>query len=305
MKFDLIGLLEGLINKGDGTASADIDLSELNPVILLGNKGLQIQVMTGVMKLLVGVLVGDMNDYIEYNAGATSYKYYAYDANTDYTILQNAYPLANPVGQKDLYQRNVDKYVYENGEFTLNNDYVGNDFFVKAKEGSFFYVLKDNATGIDEKYFEKNADGTLKEFANSGRNFTLIDASNKDIYASAPKYYQSEFKRADTLMFDMDKDVMEFTKGFIPAYNKTSGLTTYVKVDASKQEVALYEVFTQGYTMKDVFDEMATPRAKPREWNLNCPNSAHPSSSVRSKTATCPWSQAAQNSAVSASVSSS
>lgn len=271
LKFDLIGLLEGLINKGDGTASADIDLSELNPVILLSNKGLQIQVMTGVMKLLVGVLVGDMNDYIEYNAGATSYKYYAYDANTDYTILQNAYPLANPVGQKDLYQRNVDKYVYENGEFTLNNDYVGNDFFVKAKEGSFFYVLKDNATGIDEKYFEKNADGTLKEFANSGRKFTLIDASNKDIYASAPKYYQSEFKRADTLMFDMDKDVMEFTKGFIPAYNKTSGLTTYVKVDASKQEVALYEVFTQGYTMKDVFDENGKPTDETKRMELKLP----------------------------------
>lgn len=271
LKFDLIGLLEGLINKGDGTASADIDLSELNPVILLGNKGLQIQVMTGVMKLLVGVLVGDMNDYIEYNAGATSYKYYAYDANTDYTILQNAYPLANPVGQKDLYQRNVDKYVYENGEFTLNNDYVGNDFFVKAKEGSFFYVLKDNATGIDEKYFEKNADGTLKEFANSGRKFTLIDASNKDIYASAPKYYQSEFKRADTLMFDMDKDVMEFTKGFIPAYNKTSGLTTYVKVDASKQEVALYEVFTQGYTMKQVFDENGNPTNETKRMELKLP----------------------------------
>lgn len=271
LKFDLIGLLEGLINKGDGTASADIDLSELNPVILLGNKGLQIQVMTGVMKLLVGVLVGDMNDYIEYNAGATSYKYYAYDANTDYTILQNAYPLANPVGQKDLYQRNVDKYVYENGEFTLNNDYGEGDFFVKAKEGNFFYVLKDNATGIDEKYFEKNADGTLKEFANSGRNFTLIDASNKDIYASAPKYYQSEFKRADTLMFDMDKDVMEFTKGFIPAYNKTSGLTTYVKVDASKQEVALYEVFTQGYTMKDVFDENGTPTGETKRMELKLP----------------------------------
>lgn len=271
LKFDLIGLLEGLINKGDGTASADIDLSELNPVILLSNKGLQIQVMTGVMKLLVGVLVGDMNDYIEYNAGATSYKYYAYDANTDYTILQNAYPLANPVGQKDLYQRNVDKYVYANGEFTLNNDYVDNDFFVKAKEGSFFYVLKDNATGIDEKYFEKNADGTLKEFANSGRTFTLIDASNKDIYASAPKYYQSEFKRADTLMFDMDKDVMEFTKGFIPAYNKTSGLTTYVKVDASKQEVALYEVFTQGYTMKDVFDENGNPTDETKRMELKLP----------------------------------
>lgn len=271
LKFDLIGLLEGFINKGDGTASADIDLSELNPVILLSNKGLQIQVMTGVMKLLVGVLVGDMNDYIEYNAGATSYKYYAYDANTDYTILQNAYPLANPVGQKDLYQRNVDKYVYENGEFTLNNDYVGNDFFVKAKEGNFFYVLKDNATGIDEKYFEKNADGTLKEFANSGRTFTLIDASNKDIYASAPKYYQSEFKRADTLMFDMDKDVMEFTKGFIPAYNKTSGLTTYVKVDASRQEVALYEVFTQGYTMKDVFDENGNPTGETKRMELKLP----------------------------------
>ena len=272
LKFDLIGLLEGLINKGDGTASADIDLSELNPVILLGNKGLQIQVMTGVMKLLVGVLVGDMNDYIEYNAGATSYKYYAYDANTDYTILQNAYPLANPVGQKDLYQRNVDKYVYENGEFTLNNDYVGNDFFVKAKEGSFFYVLKDNATGIDEKYFEKNADGTLKEFANSGRKFTLIDATNKDIYASAPKYYQSEFKRADTLMFDMDKDVMEFTKGFIPAYNKTSGLTTYVKVDASRQEVALYEVFTQGYTIKHyAFDENGNPTDEGKRMELKLP----------------------------------
>lgn len=271
LKFDLIGLLEGLINKGDGTASADIDLSELNPVILLGNKGLQIQVMTGITKLLVGVLVGDMNDYIEYNAGATSYKYYAYDANTDYTILQNAYPLANPVGQKDLYQRNVDKYVYENGEFTLNNGYAGNDFFVKAKEGSFFYVLKDNDTGIDEKYFEKNADGTLKEFANSGRKFTLIDASNKDIYASAPKYYQSEFKRADTLMFDMDKDVMEFTKGFIPAYNKTSGLTTYVKVDASKQEVTLYEVFTQGYTMKDVFDENGNPTGETKRMELKLP----------------------------------
>lgn len=271
LKFDLIGLLEGLINKGDGTASADIDLSELNPVILLSNKGLQIQVMTDVMKLLVGVLVGDMNDYIEYNAGATSYKYYAYDANTDYTILQNAYPLANPVGQKDLYQRNVDKYVYADGAFTLNNGYAGNDFFVKAKEGSFFYVLKDNATGIDEKYFEKNADGTLKEFANSAREFTLIDASNKDIYASAPKYYQSEFKRADTLMFDMDKDVMEFTKGFIPAYNKTSGLTTYVKVDASKQEVTLYEVFTQGYTMKDVFDENGNPTGETKRMELKLP----------------------------------
>ncbi|UKI52342.1 MAG: hypothetical protein L6V79_02255 [Clostridium sp.] len=179
--------------------------------------------------------------------------------------------MANPVGQKDLYQRNVDKYVYENGEFTLNNDYVGSDFFVKAKEGSFFYVLKDNATGIDEKYFEKNADGTLKEFANSGRKFTLIDASNKDIYASAPKYYQSEFKRADTLMFDMDKDVMEFTKGFIPAYNKTSGLTTYVKVDASRQEVALYEVFTQGYTMKDVFDENGKPTGETKRMELKLP----------------------------------
>lgn len=273
LKFDLIGLLEGLINKGDGTASADIDLSELNPVILLGNKGLQIQVMTGVMKLLVGVLVGDMNDYIEYNADkpSDSYKYYAYDANTDYTILQNAYPKENPVGQKKLYQRNVDKYVYENGEFTLNNDYGEGDFFVKAKEGSFFYVLKDNATGIDEKYFEKNADGTLKEFANSGRKFTLIDASNKDIYASAPKYYQSVFKRADTLMFDMDKDVMEFTKGFIPAYNKTSGLTTYVKVDASRQEVALYEVFTQGYTMKDVFDENGKPTGETKRMELKLP----------------------------------
>lgn len=271
LKFDLIGLLEGLINKGDGTASADIDLSELNPVILLGNKGLQIQVMTGITKLLVGVLVGDMNDYIEYNAGATSYKYYAYDANTDYTILQNAYPLANPVGQKDLYQRNVDKYEYVDGAFVQTNGYVGNDFFVKAKEGSFFYVLKDNATGIDEKYFEKNADGTLKEFANSGRKFTLIDASNKDIYASAPKYYQSEFKRADTLMFDMDKDVMEFTKGFIPAYNKTSGLTTYVKVDASRQEVALYEVFTQGYTMKDVFDENGNPTGETKRMELKLP----------------------------------
>lgn len=272
LKFDLIGLLEGLINKGDGTASADIDLSELNPVILLGNKGLQIQVMTGVMKLLVGVLVGDMNDYIEYNAGATSYKYYAYDANTDYVVLKNAYPKENPVGQKDLYQRNVDKYVYENGEFTLNNDYVGNDFFVKAKEGSFFYVLKDNATGIDEKYFEKNADGTLKEFANSAREFTLIDATNKDIYASAPKYYQSEFKRADTLMFDMDKDVMEFTKGFILAYNKTSGLTTYVKVDASRQEVALYEVFTQGYTTKHyAFDENGNPTDEGKRMELKLP----------------------------------
>ena len=391
LKFDLIGLLEGLINKGDGTASADIDLSELNPVILLSNKGLQIQVMTGVMKLLVGVLVGDMNDYIEYNAGATSYKYYAYDANTDYTILQNAYPLANPVGQKDLYQRNVDKYVYENGEFTLNNDYVGNDFFVKAKEGSFFYVLKDNATGIDEKYFEKNADGTLKEFANSGRVFTPIDASNKDIFASAPKYYQSEFKRADTLMFDMDKDTIayagtfvsalqgyvakyvydskkkqftlnnsytgdefyvkakegnffyvlkeqataqgideelfeknaddtvkefvlvdgtftlidasnmdtyasapkyvgmryklvstlsvdtdknsiEFIPAFITAYNKTSGLTTYVKVDASRQEVALYEVFTQGYTTKHyAFDEKGNPTDEGKRMELKLP----------------------------------
>ena len=270
LKFDLIGLLEGLINKGDGTASADIDLSELNPVILLGNKGLQIQVMTGVMKLLVGVLVGDMNDYIVYDAGTKSYyKYYAYDANADYTILQNAE--VDSEGQKVLYQRNVDKYVYADGEFTLNNAYVGNDFFVKAKEGSFFYVLKDNATGIDEKYFEKNADGTLKEFANSARKFTLIDASNKDIYASAPKYYQSEFKRADTLMFDMDKDVMEFTKGFIPAYNKTSGLTTYVKVDASKQEVALYEVFTQGYTMKDVFNENGEPTGKTTEMKLKLP----------------------------------
>lgn len=391
LKFDLIGLLEGLINKGDGTASADIDLSELNPVILLGNKGLQIQVMTGVMKLLVGVLVGDMNDYIEYNAGATSYKYYAYDANTDYTILQNAYPLANPVGQKDLYQRNVDKYVYENGEFTLNNDYGEGDFFVKAKEGSFFYVLKDNATGIDEKYFEKNADGTLKEFANSGRVFTPIDASNKDIFASAPKYYQSEFKRADTLMFDMDKDTIayagtfvsalqgyvakyvydskkkqftlnnsytgdefyvkakegnffyvlkeqataqgideelfeknaddtvkefvlvdgtftlidasnmdtyasapkyvgmryklvstlsvdtdknsiEFIPAFITAYNKTSGLTTYVKVDASRQEVALYEVFTQGYTTKHyAFDEKGNPTDEGKRMELKLP----------------------------------
>lgn len=131
--------------------------------------------------------------------------------------------------------------------------------------------MKDNATGIDEKYFEKNADGTLKEFANSGRKFTLIDASNKDIYASAPKYYQSEFKRADTLMFDMDKDVMEFTKGFIPAYNKTSGLTTYVKVDASKQEVALYEVFTQGYTMKQVFDENGNPTSDTKRMELKLP----------------------------------
>lgn len=390
LKFDLIGLLEGLINKGDGTASADIDLSELNPVILLSNKGLQIQVMTGVMKLLVGVLVGDMNDYIEYNAGATSYKYYAYDANTDYTILQNAE--VDSEGQKVLYQRNVDKYVYADGEFTLNNAYVGNDFFVKAKEGSFFYVLKDNATGIDEKYFEKNADGTLKEFANSGRVFTPIDASNKDIFASAPKYYQSEFKRADTLMFDMDKDTIayagtfvsalqgyvakyvydskkkqftlnnsytgdefyvkakegnffyvlkeqataqgideelfeknaddtvkefvlvdgtftlidasnmdtyasapkyvgmryklvstlsvdtdknsiEFIPAFITAYNKTSGLTTYVKVDASRQEVALYEVFTQGYTMKQVqvFDENGNPTSETKRMELKLP----------------------------------
>ena len=418
LKFDLIGLLEGLINKGDGTASADIDLSELNPVILLGNKGLQIQVMTGVMKLLVGVLVGDMNDYIEYNAGATSYKYYAYDAKTDYTILQNAYPLANPVGQKDLYQRNVDKYVYENGEFTLNNNYVGNDFFVKAKEGKFFYVMQETVTGVAAEYFEKDANGIVKEFVNFGRKFkevtytvvpsvesyytgvrysydektkkftinpegeykkvvdaeyasatkyvqssfkpvsalmfdmdkdtiayagtfvsalqgyvakyaydskkkqftlnnsntgdefyvkakegnffyvlkeqataqgideelfeknaddtvkefvlvdgtfTLIDASNMDTYASAPKYVGMRYKLVSTLSVETDKNSIEFIPAFIPAYNKTSGLTTYVKVDASKQEVALYEVFTQGYTMKDVFDENGNPTSEPKK----------------------------------------
>lgn len=423
LKFDLIGLLEGLINKGDGTASADIDLSELNPVILLGNKGLQIQVMTGVMKLLVGVLVGDMNDYIEYNAGATSYKYYAYDANTDYTILQNAYPLANPVGQKDLYQRNVDKYVYENGEFTLNNAYNGNDFFVKAKEGSFFYVMQETVTGVDAEYFEKDANGIVKEFVNFGRKFkevtytlepaekdytgvrysydektkkftinpegeykkvvdaeyasatkyvqssfkpvsalmfdmdkdtiayagtfvsalqgyvakyaydskkkqftlnnsntgdefyvkakegnffyvlkeqataqgideelfeknaddtvkefvlvdgtfTLIDASNMDTYASAPKYVGMRYKLVSTLSVETDKNSIEFIPAFITAYNKTSGLTTYVKVDASKQEVALYEVFTQGYTMKDVFDENGKPTGETKRMELKLP----------------------------------
>lgn len=72
-------------------------------------------------------------------------------------------------------------------------------------------------------------------------------------------------------MFDMDKDVMEFTKGFIPAYNKTSGLTTYVKVDASRQEVALYEVFTQGYTMKDVFDENGNPTGETKRMELKLP----------------------------------
>ena len=423
LKFDLIGLLEGLINKGDGTASADIDLSELNPVILLGNKGLQIQVMTGVTKLLVGVLVGDMNDYIEYNAGATSYKYYAYDANTDYTILQNAYPLANPVGQKDLYQRNVDKYVYENGEFTLNNAYAGNDFFVKAKEGKFFYVMQETVTGVAAEYFEKDANGIVKEFVNFGRKFkevtytvepavenytgvrysydektkkytinpegeykkvvdaeyasapkyvqssfkpvsalmfdmdkdtiayagtfvsalqgyvakyvydsenslftlnnsytgdefyvkakegnffyvlkeqataqgidkqlfeknaddtvkefvlvngtfTLIDASNMDTYASAPKYVGMRYKLVSTLSVETDKNSIEFIPAFITAYNKTSGLTTYVKVDASRQEVALYEVFTQGYTMKDVFDENGNPTGETKRMELKLP----------------------------------
>lgn len=423
LKFDLIGLLEGLINKGDGTASADIDLSELNPVILLGNKGLQIQVMTGVMKLLVGVLVGDMNDYIEYNAGATSYKYYAYDANADYTILQNAYPLANPVGQKDLYQRNVDKYVYENGEFTLNNAYAGNDFFVKAKENKFFYVMQETVRDVDAKYFEKDANGIIKEFVNPSRKFkevtykiepadkdytgvrysydeetkqykidsegtfkrvidaeyasatkyvqssykpvsalmfdmdkdtiayagtfvsalqgyvakyaydskkkqftlnnsytgdefyvkakegnffyvlkeqataqgidkqlfeknaddtvkefvlvdgtfTLIDASNMDTYASAPKYVGMRYKLVSTLSVATDKNSIEFIPAFIDAYNKTSGLTTYVKVDASRQEVALYEVFTQGYTMKQVFDENGKPTGETKRMELKLP----------------------------------
>lgn len=424
LKFDLIGLLEGLINKGDGTASADIDLSELNPVILLGNKGLQIQVMTGVTKLLVGVLVGDMNDYIEYNAGATSYKYYAYDANTDYTILQNAYPLANPVGQKDLYQRNVDKYEYVDGAFVQTNGYVGNDFFVKAKENKFFYVMQETVTGVDAEYFEKDANGIVKEFVNFGRKFkevtytvvpsvesyytgvrysydektkkftinpegeykkvvdaeyasatkyvqssfkpvsalmfdmdkdtiayagtfvsalqgyvakyaydskkkqftlnnsntgdefyvkakegnffyvlkeqataqgideelfeknaddtvkefvlvdgtfTLIDASNMDTYASAPKYVGMRYKLVSTLSVDTDKNSIEFIPAFIPAYNKTSGLTTYVKVDASKQEVTLYEVFTQGYTMKDVFDENGNPTGETKRMELKLP----------------------------------
>lgn len=423
LKFDLIGLLEGLINKGDGTASADIDLSELNPVILLGNKGLQIQVMTGITKLLVGVLVGDMNDYIEYNAGTTSYKYYAYDANTDYTILQNAYPLANPVGQKDLYQRNVDKYVYADGKFTLNNAYGEGDFFVKAKEGKFFYVMQETVTGVAAEYFEKDANGIVKEFVNFGRKFkevtytvepavenytgvrysydektkkytinpegeykkvvdaeyasapkyvqssfkpvsalmfdmdkdtiayagtfvsalqgyvakyvydsenslftlnnsytgdefyvkakegnffyvlkeqataqgidkqlfeknaddtvkefvlvngtfTLIDASNMDTYASAPKYVGMRYKLVSTLSVETDKNSIEFIPAFITAYNKTSGLTTYVKVDASRQEVALYEVFTQGYTMKDVFDENGKPTGETKRMELKLP----------------------------------
>ena len=294
LKFDLIALLDNLINKkGDGTASADIDLSELNPIILLGNKGVQIKVMTGVMKLLVGVLVGDMNDYIAYNPGGQSYKYYAYNATTDYTILENAYPKENSVKDKDLYQRNVDKYKYtydsensENSEnpFTLDNGYVGDDFFVRAKtivkeedgeevkEQTYFYVLKEQAVaqGID-KHCQKNADGTLKEFVNSGRKFTLIDASNKDAYASAPKYLQSEYKRADTLMFDMDKDAIDFKKGFIKAYNKTSGFTTYVKIDASNQDVALYELFTNGYTMKRVFGENGNPTGDTTEMKLKLP----------------------------------
>lgn len=281
LKFDLIALLEGLINKGDGTASADIDLSELNPIILLGNKGVQIKVMTGVMKLLVGVLVGDMTDYIEYNPGGQSYKYYAYDANADYDILKLS------VDNK-LYQRNVDKYTYDSANsenpFTLDNGYVGDDFFVKAKtivkeedgeevkEQTYFYVLKEQAVaqGID-KHCQKNDDGTLKEFVNSGRKFTLIDASNKDIYASAPKYLQSEYKRADTLMFDMDKDAIDFKAGFIKAYNKTSGFTTYVKVDASNQDVALYELFTNGYTMKRVFGENGKPTGATTEMRLKLP----------------------------------
>lgn len=71
----------------------------------------------------------------------------------------------------------VAKYVYdsENSLFTLNNSYTGDEFYVKAKEGNFFYVLKEQATaqGIDKQLFEKNADDTVKEFVLSTEHSLL------------------------------------------------------------------------------------------------------------------------------------
>ena len=53
-----------------------------------------------------------------------------------------------------------------------------------------------------------------------------------------------EYKPAALLRGDMDLDHMEFEKGFVSPYSE-SGFPKYIKVKATNQEVALYEVFTR------------------------------------------------------------
>ncbi|MDY6078695.1 MAG: hypothetical protein SPI46_04830, partial [Eubacteriales bacterium] len=242
LDFDLISLIAGLVG-GDGSAAADIDLSALNPLIILGSNGIQISLLTGITELLLNVLVGDMTDFIDYNvdSSGTSYKYYPDNIDLDYAIFAQAEKDGN--GNVLYYQRAVKKYVLnENGEFVETDENV-NDFYVKAKD--FFYILRSDIEGKNlENFFEKDADGNVQEYVNSARNFIAINKDNAQAYASAPKYIRMEYKPAALLRGDMDLDHMEFEKGFVSPYSE-SGFPKYIKVKATNQEVALYEVFTR------------------------------------------------------------
>lgn len=293
LDFDLISLIAGLVG-GDGSAAADIDLSALNPLIILGSNGIQISLLTGITELLLNVLVGDMTDFIDYNvdSSGTSYKYYPDNIDLDYAIFAQAEKDGN--GNVLYYQRAVRKYVLNNeGEF-VETDKDVNDVYVKAKEigyilnsdiesgksekfleryadgtvkkyvlkddkyvetkediapyyvkeTDFFYILRSDIEGKNlENFFEKDEEGNVQEYVNSGRNFIAINKDNAQAYASAPKFIKMGYKPAALLRGDMDLDHMEFEKGFVSPYSE-SGFPKYVKVKATNQEVALYEVFT-------------------------------------------------------------
>lgn len=227
-------------------AAADIDLSGLNPVIILSNKGVQIQVMQGITNLIVEMIAGDFNDYIDYE---NSYRYYLDDGAIDADTAARAHT-DETTGDVLHFQKNPEKFVYIDGAFVNVADYDGDPteltkyaYFEGGVYEKIYDPTDDTFAGISEDRLNQAvavADGsTYKIYAYSGGDYIQITDENSAQYESAAKYAKFLYKdvallNAGDTGYDIDTD-----EPWTAMFN-SNGLPVYIRTTATAADLNIY-----------------------------------------------------------------
>ncbi len=268
LDIDLISLIGGLIGGGSGSAlaaddgsAAALDLGGLDPVILLGNRGVQIKVLQGITDIIFDLLVGDFNDYIDYEA---SKKFFLLNADTSAEVLAAADKVE---GEIVKYQKTFDKYVrIAENEFVAydetNDAHKELTIYAKATDKNYFYLKVSDPTdptyALDADILNNaisDGNGGYKIFVmkSSGGDYTEVTKDNNGQYSedigNATLYAQFKYIPATMLVKSDEAKIAGYgAEGFVPQYNfiagvGTSPIASYVAIPATAEDLYLYQIY--------------------------------------------------------------
>lgn len=267
LSFDLIAAIKGLIYKpaeGQALATADIDLSPLNPVLILSNKGIQLQVMQGITDLIFGLIVGDYLKSFEIPENGEGWRYYENNDKLEDAVKKAAEGYAAATYNKYVYIYNAasgmgefEPLTDENATVTENGVVNTRKIWVKLNN---FKLVKDVSADDRNMAVPMNsgADVPKEEYVLVNGAYILITAANAEQYKNAAKYYKFEYKADDSTLTEEERKESDgyvaetapklFQKDF-DKYVYVDG--KFVIADAT-QTGSLYAKLAEFYYLKEV-----------------------------------------------------